>query len=209
VGEEIANSTTHGLGAALAAVGLVVLVVMAATRGTARHVVGCSVFGGTLLAMYIASTLYHAIPHARAKGVLQLLDHAAIYLVIAGTYTPFMLVSVRGVWGSSLLAAVWTAAVAGIVLRAALGRRAHVFRVLLYIVMGWVGVVVFGQLLASVGGTGLALIAGGGVVYTAGVAFYSWRGLPYHHAIWHLFVLAASVLHFLAVLWYVIPARIL
>ncbi len=206
VGEEIANSATHGIGAALALAGLVVLVVLAARHGTARHIVSCSVFGGTLLAMYLASTLYHAIPHARAKGVLQLLDHSAIYLVIAGTYTPFMLVNVRGVSGLSLLALVWTAALGGIVLRAALGRRAHLVRVVLYILMGWVGVVAFGPLLASVGVNGLALIAGGGIVYTLGVGFYSWRGLPYHHAIWHLFVMAASVLHFLAVLWYVIPA---
>lgn len=203
--EEIANSVTHGVGTLLAVAALAVLVVLAARHGTARHVVGCAVFGGTLVAMYLASTLYHSIPHAAAKGVLQLLDHVAIYLVIAGTYTPFMLVSVSGVLGWSLLALVWGAAVAGIALRAAFGRRAHLLRVGLYIVMGWVGIVAFRPLLAGVGGVGVALVVGGGVVYTIGVGFYSWRRLPYHHAIWHLFVLVGSLLHFLAVLMYVIP----
>lgn len=203
--EEIANSITHGLGTVLAVAALSVLVVLAARQGTARHVVGCAVFGSTLVVMYLASTLYHSIPHAAAKGVLQTLDHVAIYLVIAGTYTPFMLVNVRGVWGWSLLVLVWGAALGGIVLRAAFGRRAHLLRVVLYIVMGWIGVLVFPPLLASVGAGGLALIVGGGVVYTVGVAFYSWRRLPYHHAIWHLFVLLGSFLHFLAVLWHVVP----
>jgi hemolysin III len=203
--EEIANAVTHGLGAALAACALCVLVVLAARHGTARHIVGCAVFGTTLVVMYVASTLYHSIPHARAKAILQMLDHAAIYLVIAGTYTPLMLVNVGGAWGWSLLALVWVAAAAGITLRAAFGRRAHVVRVALYIVMGWVGIIVFRPLLASVGVNGVALVLGGGSVYTVGVAFYSWQRLPYHHAIWHLFVLAGSVLHFLAVLWYVVP----
>lgn len=204
-GEEIANSVSHGVGAGLAVAALALLVALSATRGTARHVVGCAVFGGSMTAMYLASTLYHSIPHPSAKGPLQLLDHAAIYLVIAGTYTPFMLVNVRGAWGWSLLAIVWAAAAGGITLRAAFGRRAHLLRVALYVVMGWIAVIVFRPLLASVGIGGLALLGGGGIVYTLGIGFYSWRRLPYHHAIWHLFVLAGSVLHFFAVLWYVIP----
>lgn len=205
VAEEIANSVTHGVGILFAVAALCVLVVLATRHGTARHIVGCAVFGATLTVMYLASTLYHSIPHARAKSVLQMLDHAAIYLVIAGTYTPFMLVAVGGVWGGSLLVLIWCAAVAGITVRAAFGRRAHVLRVALYIVMGWVGIIVFRPLLANVGAGGVGLIVGGGVVYTLGVGFYSWERLPYHHAIWHLFVLVASLLHFLAVLWYVVP----
>lgn len=205
LGEEIANSVTHGLGVALAVAALVVLVVLAARHGTARHVVGVSVFGAALVSMFLASTLYHAVPHARAKHVLQLFDHAAIYLAIAGTYTPFMLVTIGGAWGWSLLVTVWAAGIAGITLRAVFGRRGHVLRVVLYIVMGWIGVLVFRPLLASVGAGGAGLVFGGGLVYTIGVGFYSWQRLPYHHAIWHLFVLGGSTLHFLAVLWYVIP----
>lgn len=205
LGEEIANSVTHGLGAALAVAGLAVLVTLAAARGSAAHVVGCAVFGATLVLMFTASTLYHAIPHRNAKRVLQVLDHSAIYLVIAGTYTPFMLVSLRGTIGWILLAVVWSIAVAGIAFSSTLGRKAHVFSVVLYVVMGWIGVVVFKPLVASLGLGGMAFVVGGGVVYTIGVAFYGWRRLPYNHAIWHVFVLAGSALHFAAVLEYVIP----
>jgi hemolysin III len=205
LGEEIANSITHGVGAALAVAGLVVLVALAATRGSASHVVGCAVFGATLVLMYAASALYHGIPNPRAKRVLQVLDHSAIYLVIAGTYTPFMLVSLRGTAGWVLLATVWAVAAAGIVFSSTLGRRAHVLSVVLYVAMGWIGIVVFRPLTASLGPAGMALVVGGGVVYTAGVIFYGWKRLPYNHAIWHVFVLAGSALHFAAVLGFVIP----
>ena len=203
--EEIANSVLHGLGAALAVASLATLVTLAAIRGDARHVVGCAVFGGALVAMFTSSTLYHAITHRRAKGVLRVIDHSAIYLAIAGTYTPFLLVTLRGAWGWSLLAVVWAAAAAGIALAATAGRRLGVLRVAIYIAMGWVGVVAFRPLLATLGPGGLSLVFGGGIIYTLGVAAYAWRGLRYHHAIWHAFVLGGSALHVLAVLWYVIP----
>jgi hemolysin III len=205
MGEEIANSITHGIGAGLSVAALVILVTLAALHGTAAHVVGCAVFGAALVVLYLASTLYHAIPHARAKRVLQVLDHSAIYLLIAGTYTPFMLVTLRGTRGWVLLGVVWTAAAAGIALCSTVGRRAHVISVVLYIVMGWIAIVVFRPLTASLGVQGMALVAGGGLVYTSGVIFYAWRRLPYHHAIWHLFVIAGSALHVVAVLRYVIP----
>jgi hemolysin III len=205
LGEEIANSITHGVGAALAVAGLAVMVTLAATRGSASHVVGCAVFGVTLVLMYGASTLYHSIPHPRAKRVLQVLDHSAIYLVIAGTYTPFLLVSLRGTTGWVLLATVWAIAAAGIVFSSTLGRRVHFLSVVLYVGMGWIAVVVFRQLAASLGLAGMALLVSGGVVYTAGVIFYGWKRLPYNHAIWHVFVLAGSALHFAAVLGFVIP----
>jgi len=205
MGEEIANSVTHGIGAALAVVALAVLVTFAALNGTAAHVVGCAVFGGTLVLLYTASTLYHSIPQARAKRVLRVLDHSAIYLLIAGTYTPFMLVTLSGTLGWVLLAAVWAAAAAGIGLCSTVGRRAHVVSVVLYLVMGWIAIVGFRPLVANLGMQGTALLAGGGLVYTAGVTFYAWRRLPYHHAIWHVFVLAGSALHVAAVLRYVIP----
>ena len=203
--EEIANSVTHGLGAGLAIGALALLVTLAAIHGTAAHVVGCAAFGGTLVVLYTASTLYHSITHAGAKRVLQVLDHSAIYLLIAGTYTPFMLVSLRGPRGWFLLAVVWSAAAAGIVLCSTVGRRAHAISVVLYILMGWIAVVVFRPLAASLGPWGMALVVGGGLFYTVGVAFYAWRRLPYHHAIWHLFVLAGSGLHVAAVLRHVIP----
>lgn len=204
-GEELANSILHGLGAALAAVGLATLVTQAALRGDARHIAGTAVFGATLVAMFASSALYHAVTHGKAKAVLRVLDHSAIYLAIAGTYTPFMLVSLTGTWGWSLLAVVWIAAVAGIALAATAGRRLGGVRVAIYIAMGWVGVVAFRPLLASLGPGGLSLVVGGGVVYTVGAGVYAWRGVPYHHAVWHAFVLGGSALHVLAVLWYVIP----
>ncbi len=205
LGEEIANSITHGLGAALSIAGLSILVMLAATHGNAWHVVGCTIFGATLVTMYVASTLYHGIAHHRAKQVLQILDHSAIYLVIAGTYTPFMIVSLRGTWGWTLLALIWAAAIGGIALRAAFGRRAGILRVVLYVVMGWAGVLVFRPLMLSLGPVGVSLVVGGGIVYTAGVGFYGWERLRYHHTIWHVFVLVGSLLHFFAVLFYVIP----
>jgi hemolysin III len=205
LGEEIANSVTHGVGAVLAIAGSVVLVVMAALHGTVWHVVGCAVFGGTLVVLYTASTLYHSIPHARARSVLQVLDHTAIYLLIAGTYTPFMLVTLRGPWGWSLLGVVWAVAVAGISLHTtSLGRRMHILRVVLYIIMGWVGIVAFRPLVVTLGATGTGLVLAGGVAYTAGVAFYASKR-RYSHAIWHVFVLAGSALHYTAVLLYVVP----
>lgn len=203
--EEIASSVLHGFGAALAVASLAALVTLAALRGDARHVVGCAVFGGALVAMFTSSTLYHAVTHRGAKAVLRVLDHSAIYLAIAGTYTPFLLVPLWGAWGWSLLAVVWTAAIAGIVLAATAGGRHGVLRVAIYIAMGWVGIVAFRPLLASVGPGGLSLVFGGGIVYTLGVVAYGWRGLRYNHAIWHVFVLGGSALHVLAVLWYVIP----
>ncbi len=205
LGEEIANGVTHGVGAGLAVAALAVLVTLAARKGGAAHVVGSAVFGGTLVVLYTASTLYHAIPHAAVKRVLRVLDHSAIYLLIAGTYTPFMLVTLRGARGWTLLAVVWAAAVAGIALCSTVGRRAHLVSVALYLVMGWIAVVAFPALMVGLGPWGMVLVVGGGAAYTLGVVFYAWRRLPYHHAIWHVFVLAGSTLHFTAVLRHVIP----
>lgn len=206
LGEEIANSISHGAGAALAVAGLVVLTVLAALRGSAWHVVGCTIFGATLVLLYTASTLYHAIPHPRAKAVLRVLDHSAIFLLIAGTYTPFTLVTLRGPWGWALFGVVWGLAVLGIVLQAGLLRVHAAVSVLLYVGMGWAVVVAIKPLIAALAPGGLALLVIGGVAYTAGITFYGWRRLPYHHAAWHGFVLAGSVLHYFAVLFYVIPA---
>jgi hemolysin III len=204
-GEEIASALTHGLGAAASIAGLAVLATVAATRGDAWHVVSVSIFGATLVLLYTASTLYHGLPLGRAKAVFRVLDHSAIYLLIAGTYTPFALVSLRGPWGWSVLGVIWGCAVVGIVLRTAFGARWPVARVVLYVAMGWAGVVAIRPMVAAVPATGLILVALGGLAYTFGIVFYGWRRLPYHHAVWHLFVLAGSALHYFAVLLYVVP----
>ncbi|MFQ5890571.1 MAG: hemolysin III family protein [Gemmatimonadota bacterium] len=204
-GEEIANSVIHGVGGLLAIGGLAVLTAFATVNGTAWHIVGCSVFGATLILLYGASTLYHSIQHPRAKTVLMAVDHSAIFLLIAGTYTPFSLVSLRGPWGWSLFGVIWGLAILGIVLDVTILRGRGVVRTALYVAMGWAIVVAAKPMLAAVAPGGLVLLLVGGVAYTAGIGFYAWRRLPYHHAVWHLFVLVGSGLHFFAILFYVIP----
>ena len=204
-GEEIANGITHGVGIVLAIAGLAVLTAFSALHGDAWHVVACSIFGGALIITFTASTLYHSVQVDRVKQALRALDHSAIFLLIAGTYTPFMLVNLRGPWGWSLFAVIWTLALLGIALRLVLKGRLHGLVVGLYIAMGWAVVVAVEPLLRHVATGGLVLLAAGGLAYTAGVPFYKWKRLPYNHAIWHGFVLLGSTLHFFAVLFYVIP----
>jgi hemolysin III len=204
-GEEIAHAVTHGVGLVLSIAGLAVLVAAASVRGDAWHVVGCAVFGATLVMLYTASTLYHSIRHQRAKRVLRQLDHAAIYFLIAGSYTPFTLVSLRGGWGWTLLALVWGLAVLGITLQVTKPSVRRRPSVPIYLAMGWLVVIAFGPLVRSLESQGLLLLVLGGFAYTVGLVFYAWRRLPYNHAVWHLFVLAGSVCHFACVLGYVIP----
>lgn len=203
--EEIANSVIHGIGIVLAIGGLGVLTAFASVYGNAWHIVSCSVFGATLVILYTSSTLYHSIQLPRAKTVLRILDHSAILLLIAGTYTPFTLVNLRGPWGWSLFSIVWGLAFLGIIFRVTILRRRMTVFFLLYLIMGWLVVVAFKSMLASIATGGLVLLVLGGLVYTIGIGFYAWRRLPYNHAIWHVFVLIGSVLHFFAVLFYVIP----
>lgn len=204
-GEEIANSVTHGLGLVLSIAGLAVLVVLAALRGTAWHIVSCAVYGATLVMLYAASTLYHGVRGPRVKRVLKILDHSAIYLLIAGTYTPFTLVTLRGAWGWSLFGVVWGLALVGILWKIWFVDHFAVVSTTVYLLMGWLAVIAAKPLLALVPAGGLALIVAGGLCYTAGVGFFAWRRLPYHHTVWHLFVMAGSACHFVAVLLYVIP----
>jgi hemolysin III len=204
-GDELASSVIHGVGIVLSIAGLATLVAFAALHGNALTVVACAVFGTSLVLLYTASTLYHSISVAAAKPALRALDHIAIYVLIAGTYTPFTLIVLPGAWGWSLFAAVWALALVGSVLELGVLKRYHKLAVLLYIGMGWIGLVAFGPLSKQLQVGGTALLLAGGVAYTLGVPFYLWRKLPYHHALWHVFVLAGSVLHFLAVLLYVIP----
>jgi len=203
-GEEIANAVSHGVGIVLAITGLPVLVGFSVLYGSAWEIVAVSVYGATMVLMYTASTVYHAIPQMRAKRVLRVLDHASIFLAIAGTYTPFTLGNLRGPWGWTLFGVVWALAVLGIVFKALAVGRLRVWSVVLYIAMGWLVVVGFRQLMANVAPGGIALLIGGGLAYTAGIAFYAAKKVPYHHLVWHLFVLTGSVLHFFAILGYVV-----
>lgn len=199
-GEELANAVTHGIGAVAAIVGLPFLVVVAATEGDAYRVVAVSIYGATLILLYLASTLYHAVPPSRLKQFFRSLDHAAIYLLIAGTYTPFTLGTMRGVWGWSLFGVVWGLAVAGIAVKAVLGPRGGVVSTVVYVLMGWLAIVAVAPLSRAVGPGGILWIGLGGLTYTAGIVFYAWRRMPYSHMVWHLFVVGGSVFHYVAVL---------
>ncbi len=202
VGEEIANAITHGVGLIASIAGLPILILVAA-RADAWAVVGFSIFGAMLILLYAASTLYHAMPAAgRAKRVFRVLDHSAIFLLIAGTYTPFTLGPLRGAWGWSLLGSVWLLAVFGITLKATVGFRYPRLSTAVYIGMGWLVLIAIRPLVMHVGAPGLAWLLGGGLLYTGGVVFYAWGRLRYAHAVWHLFVTAGSVCHYVAVLRY-------
>jgi hemolysin III len=204
-GEELANSLTHGLGALLAIAGLVVMTTFAGLYGDAWHVTSSVIFGSSMVLLYLASTLYHAIQSPRAKQILRGFDHSAIFLLIAGTYTPFTLVSLRGPWGWTLFGITWGLALFGILTQGGILRKYGALRVLLYLAMGWVVVFAAKPLLSSLDPGGLWLLALGGLCYTVGIFFYASKRIPYAHAIWHLFVLAGTILHFFAVLFYVIP----
>lgn len=201
-GEEIANSITHGIGLTASLLALPVLVLIATARHDPWQVVGAAIFGTTLVLLYAASTLYHALPVSRAKRVFRVLDHSAIYLLIAGTYTPFTLGVLRGPWGWSLFGTVWGLTVVGIVVKATLGFRFPRLSIAVYLLMGWLVVVAIRPLVARVSPAGLAWLVAGGLSYTVGVVFFTWKRLRYGHAVWHLFVAAGSVCHFLAVLWH-------
>ena len=205
LGEEIANAVTHGIGALLSIAGLAVLVSFAALYGDAWHVVSTSIFGATLVLLYAASTVYHSVWHHQTKLILQRIDHSAIFLLIAGTYTPFALVNMRGPWGWTLFGIIWSAALLGIALQLFPQRRNERLSLILYLGMGWMAVAAIKPFLAGVETGGLVLLLIGGLAYSLGVIFYAWRQLRYHHAIWHGFVLAGSTFHFFAVLFYVVP----
>ena len=205
-GEELANTVTSGAGLVLAVAGAAVLITRAGRHGTVWHIISCSVYAATLIFLYAASTLYHCRRFPNSKPVLRILDHAGIFLLIAGTYTPFTLVNLRGPWGWSLFGVIWGLALLGITFQGALGRRWPAAPVGLYVALGWAAVVAVKPLFATVAPGGLMLLLAGGLTYTLGIGFYAWRRLPYHHAIWHLFVLAGSLAHFGAILFYVLPA---
>lgn len=206
VGEEIANAVTHGVAALLSIAGLAVLVAFAVLySGSPKVVAAVSIFGASMVFLYTASTLYHSITNPRAKKVLQYLDHSMIYVLIAGSYTPFCLITLQGYTGIALLCAVWLIAIAGISLQAVLLHKADWINCLLYLSMGWLAVFVIDPLVSTLDSTGLALLVAGGLAYTVGVVFYIFERIPFSHAIWHTFVFAGTTLQFFSVLFYVIP----
>jgi len=207
LGDILANAITHGVGAALAVVGAVYLI-SASTRGTVWQIVSCTVFASTLVLVYLCSTLYHSLVRTRARHVFHILDHSSIYLLIAGTYTPFTLVSLRGPLGWSLFAVVWTLAVAGIIFKSFAVGRFAVASAVVYLFQGWFVVFAARPLVHAIGWQGMMWLGAGGVAYTLGIVFFALDRLPYFHAAWHVFVLAGSVAHYFAILFYVVPARI-
>ncbi len=206
--EELINSITHGAGLALSIAGLAVLVTLAALKGTAWHIVSCSVYGATLVLLYTASTLYHSVRSPRLKRFFRILDHASIYLLIAGTYTPFMLVNLRGGWGWTLFGLVWGLAAVGILFKIFFVDRFAIASTVVYLLMGWLVVIAIKPLLMLVPGGGILWLLAGGLAYTLGVVFFAWEKMPYNHAVWHVFVLTGSVCHYFAVLFYVLPANV-
>ncbi len=199
--EELANSITHGIGVGLAVIGLVTLLILGILYSDWRQVLGFVVYGISLILLYLASTLYHGVQHPRAKQFLRLCDHTVIYVFIAGTYTPFLLAGMQGqaVW--TMLAVVWLMAGAGILWKIFFLGRFEVLATLMYLLMGWMGVLAFRQFLMNVPPQAVTLLIAGGIVYTVGVIFYAWQRLPFNHAIWHLFVLGGSICHFAAVIF--------
>ncbi|OQY42845.1 MAG: hemolysin III [Anaerolineaceae bacterium 4572_78] len=204
VGEEIANSITHGIGAILSLAGLTMLVLLASLFGTVWHIVGFSIYGTTLFLMYLISTLYHSFSQPRVKRVFRIMDHASIYLLIAGTYTPLFLIPMRSFFAWIILAIVWALAISGIIFKIYFVGRFEVVSVIFYILMGWLGAITPASLLDRMPEGSLGWILAGGIVYTVGVLFYSLHKIPYNHAIWHIFVIGGSFCHYWVMLIYIL-----
>ena len=202
LGEEIANSVSHGIGLLAALIAFPILVGSAFNRGDLAGTVGASVFATTMVLLYVASTLFHALPPNRAKRVFQILDHSAIYLLIAGTYTPFTLGVLRGVWGWTLFGLVWGLAVIGTVFKTLGGVRYTTFSTWVYLAMGWLVLIAIEPVWTLVPKWGLFWLVSGGIAYTAGTVFFMAERIPYFHFVWHLFVILGTVCHFIAVLCY-------
>lgn len=201
IGEEIFNSITHGIGTLLSIAALVLLVVVAAIKGNAWHVVSFSIFGSSLVLLYLSSTLYHSFTREKLKNLFVRFDHAAIFLLIAGTYTPFVLTTIRGALGWSLFGIIWGLAITGMVIRSIYLTRFRKLMVGIYLAMGWMFLMAIGPIVRNLPASSVAFLFIGGACYSIGVIFYAWRGLKYGHGIWHLFVLAGSIMHFFSVFY--------
>ncbi|NWF99002.1 MAG: hemolysin III family protein [Nitrospirae bacterium] len=198
--EEIIHGITHGIGILFSLIGMIILLYFAIIHGTTRHIISSTIYGVSLLLLYTASTLYHSIQNPKTKNILRQLDHTSIYILIAGSYTPFTLVNLRGIWGWTLFVIVWSLASAGIIMQLTPLRKWKIIRMLIYIVMGWTAITAIKPLSISIPHNAFILIVSGGIIYTAGIVFYLWRRIPFNHAIWHVFVLAGSTMHYFAVL---------
>ena len=203
--EEFANTLTHGFGLLLSVAGFVFLVMLASVKGDFWHIASSLLYGFSLVILYAASTFYHSAVSPGQKKVLQIVDHCCIYLLIAGSYTPFSLIVLREGIGQNLFIFVWVFALFGIILKVFFAARFTVLSTLSYLVMGWIGIVAVQPLFAALGFGAVALIVAGGIAYTVGVIFFAWHSIKHHHAIWHIFVLLGSIFHFLAIAIYVIP----
>ncbi|ALX50573.1 PAQR family membrane homeostasis protein TrhA [Lentibacillus amyloliquefaciens] len=200
-GEEVANSITHGVGILFSLTALVLLIVYSSLVGTAWHVVSFTIFGFTMLLMYTSSTLLHAFPEgSKVKDLFEVFDHSSIYFFIAGTYTPYMFTVVEGALGWTIFGIVWGMAIGGTVFKAFFVKKFLFTSTVLYVLMGWLIILAWGPLIETLQPSGLAYLVVGGLLYTLGAVFYVWRGFKFHHAVWHLFVIAGSVLHFLSVM---------
>ncbi|MGC9932491.1 PAQR family membrane homeostasis protein TrhA [Priestia aryabhattai] len=204
-GEEIANAITHGVGAVLSIVGLTLLIVLSSLEGTPWHVISFTIYGITMLLLYVSSTLVHSFPEGKVKDLFEIFDHSSIYLFIAGTYTPFLFIAVKGTTGWTLFGIVWGIALAGIVFKAFFVKKFLFISTILYVFMGWMIVFAWDSLTQNIAHQGIVLLVVGGVLYTIGAVFYVWRGFRFHHMIWHMFVLGGTILHFLAIILYVLP----
>ncbi len=202
--EEVVNAFTHGLGALLSIAGLVILIIFSSIHGTVWHVVSVTVYGVTMLIMYLSSTIVHALKDGRAKDIFLFIDHSSIYLFIAGTYTPILLVLLRGPIGWTLFGVIWGVSILGIIFKIFFVKRFMVVSTLIYIFLGWFIVFVWNPLAQEMAVRGLIFLVIGGILYSVGSIFYMWRGFPYHHAVWHLFVVAGSAFHFFAILFYIV-----
>lgn len=205
--EEIANSITHGIGALLSISALVILIVYASLYGTAWHIVSFTIFGVTMFLLYMSSTLLHSLPEGKAKDVFEIFDHSSIYFFIAGTYTPFLLIVIKGAMGWTLFGVVWGLAIAGTIFKCFFVKKYLFTSTLLYVIMGWLIIFAWKSLAANLPPQGMTYLIIGGALYTLGAIFYVWRGFKYHHAVWHLFVMAGSTAHFFCVLFYVLPIK--
>ena len=204
LGEEVANSISHGLGCLFGIVGLVLLLVRAVEDNSgAMTITSYSLYGGSMILLFLASTLYHAIPSARAKPWLKKFDHCAIYLLIAGTYTPFLLVGLKSPLAYGLMVVIWALALAGVLFKLTFGHRFKILSLVTYLLMGWLSLIVIYQLATRLSAASVWLLAAGGIVYSLGVIFYVSRRIPYNHAIWHAFVLGGAICHFCAIYFYV------
>ena len=204
-GEEVANVATHGVGAIASGAGLAILLVYSAWFGDVRQVVSTAIFGATMILLYTASTIYHAVPSPRARHVAKIFDHASIYLLIAGTYTPFTLLALRGAWGWALFAAVWSLALAGVAMEAFWVYRPRWISAVVYLAMGWMVVLAGRRLVEALPPGAFPLLVAGGLLYSLGTIFYVMKRVKYAHAVWHGFVLGGSTCHFLAVVLLVLP----